>query len=146
MRSIVPYSRKLTEPGFYNPFHLMDEVERSFFRDRGIGEFKTDIRDAGDAYVLEADLPGFQKEDIDVDVDDESLTISAVRKNVWDERDDQGKYLRLERAYGSFSRSFRISGVRSEGIEARLSNGVLILRLPKAEKQTGQNRRLTIEE
>ena len=145
MLNIVPYSKKAAEPAYYNPFHLMDEMERAFFEHRNTGEFRTDIRDAGEEYVLEADLPGFRKEDIDIDVDEDSLTISAMRKNVWDEKDKQGKYIRLERAYGSFSRSFSISGIRSDEIKATLENGVLILRMPKLEKKQPKSRKLEIE-
>ena len=144
MLSIVPYSKRYNSPALYNPFHVFDEMERAFFNDRGIGEFKTDIRDAGEDFVLEADLPGFRKEDIDIDVDDNSLTIKAVRKNVWDEKDDDGKYVRSERAYGSFSRSFSISGIKSDEIDAVYENGVLRLRMPKTKKYEPKSRRLEI--
>ena len=145
MLNIVPYSKKYNSPALYNPFHVFDEMEKAFFNDKGIGEFKTDIRDAGDDYVLEADLPGFKKEDINIDVDDNSLTISAVRKNQWDEKDNDGKCIRCERAYGSFSRSFSISGIKSDEIDAVYENGVLRVRMPKTQNKTAKSRRLEIK-
>ena len=60
---LTPYTKK-NELHNYNPFRAMEEMERAFFGGNGIAEFKTDIRDTGDAYVLEADLPGFKKDDI----------------------------------------------------------------------------------
>ena len=56
---LTPYTKK-NELHNYNPFRAMEEMERAFFGGNGIAEFKTDIRDTGDAYVLEADLPGFK--------------------------------------------------------------------------------------
>ncbi|MCI5992884.1 MAG: Hsp20 family protein, partial [Clostridiales bacterium] len=69
---LVPYTRR-NSVSTYNPFHDFDELERAFFSDRSLGEFKTDIRDNGDSFVLEADLPGFNKDDIHVDLSDNSL-------------------------------------------------------------------------
>ena len=74
---LVPYSRK-NNVSVFNPFHDFDELERAFFSDRSLGEFKTDIRDNGDSFTLEADLPGFNKDDIHVDLTDDALTITAA--------------------------------------------------------------------
>ena len=106
---LTPYTKK-NELRNYNPFRAMEEMERAFFGGNGIAEFKTDIRDTGDAYVLEADLPGFKKDDINIELGDGSLTIRAERHNEAEEK-GEGGYLRQERSYGSFSRSFSTEGV-----------------------------------
>ena len=77
MVELTPFERRRRHMEPFNPFRELEEMEKSFFRDNSIAEFKTDIKDTGTAYLLEADLPGFRKEDIHVDIDDGYLTISA---------------------------------------------------------------------
>lgn len=128
---------------FRSAFRDLDDFERSFFGGRFTPDFRTDIRDMGDAYMLEADLPGMKKEDIHVDIDGNRLTISAERSIVNEDKGDG--YIRCERSYGSFSRGFDISGIQAENIGAAYEDGVLKLTLPKkANVQTG-NRRLEIK-
>ena len=113
---------------------LFDAMERSFFSDlapSGAAEIRTDIRDTGDSYLLEAELPGFKKEEIRLDLNGDTLTISAKHQNTTEEKGDNG-YLRRERRYGAFARSFNVSGIKTEGITASYENGVLTLELPKA--------------
>ena len=124
---LVPYARKNHAVSNFNPFHDFDELERAFFSDNALGEFKTDIQEDGDSFVLEADLPGFKKEDIHVD------------------KDKKGNYLRCERSYGSYARSFDISGIDAAGIKAAYSDGVLRVTLPKQKEVPASSRRLEIE-
>lgn len=138
---LVPYTRKNHSVSAFNPFRDFDELERSFFNDHAIGEFKTDIKDNGKEFVLEADLPGFKKEDIHVDLEDGMLTISAERHSEYEEKDKKGNYVRCERSYGSYSRSFDTTGIDTENIKGAYNNGVLTLTLPKqAEPQSGTRR------
>lgn len=136
----------------YNPFREMEDMERrffgprfdDFFRSADLAEFKTDVTDEGDHYLLEADLPGFQKEDIHLDLDGDTLTIRAERhSNV--EKKERNKVVRVERSYGSYSRSFDISGIDTEGIKARYDNGVLQLTLPKKHQELPASHRIEIE-
>ena len=129
----------------YRPFRDLEELERSLFAGNSAAVFKTDIRDTGDAYVLEADLPGMKKEDIHIDIDGDRLSISAERNAVREEKDENGGYIRCERSYGSFSRSFDISGIRGEEISAAYEDGVLKLTLPKQTKAVPASRRLEIQ-
>mgnify|MGYP000785009090 FL=1 len=80
MFELRPFERRNNHVAAYDPW---DQMERAFFGDgswgRGLSEFKTDIQDKGDSYLLEADLPGFKKEDIHVDVDGDTMTIRAER-------------------------------------------------------------------
>ena len=142
MFGMIPFER--SDDNF---FDLFDNFERKFFgnSNAAIPDFRTDIRDAGDRFVLEAELPGFNKEDIKLDVKDGILTISAQHDENKDEKDDKGSYIRRERRYGSFTRSFDITGVDEEHITASYNNGVLELNLPKAVPVVPEAKRIAIE-
>ena len=141
MFELMPFGRN----DLYRPFRELENLERSFFSGKELGGFKTDIKDTGDAYVLEADLPGVKKEDIHIDIDGDYLSITAQRNSEKSEKDKEGNYIRCERSYGSFSRSFDISGVKAEDISASYDNGVLTLTMPKREATVPTARRLEIQ-
>ena len=117
-----------------NLFDTFDNFTRNFFRgsNASLPAFRTDIRDAGDKFVLEAELPGFDKGDIKLDVKDGILTITAEHSENQEQKDAKGAYIRRERRYGSFSRSFDITGIDEGSITAAYNNGILELNLPKA--------------
>ncbi len=142
---LVPYARKNHSVSTFNPFHDFDDLERAFFSDNALSEFKTDIQENGDSFLLEADLPGFKKEDIHVDVDDGRLTISAERHSNYEDKDKKGNFLRCERSYGSYARSFDISGIDAAQIKAAYNDGVLRVTLPKQTQVPASTRRLEIE-
>ena len=133
----------------YDPFRDMEALERAFFGNRDflgdVGTFKTDIQEDGDNFVLEADLPGFKKEDIHVDVADDRLTVTAERHSNFEDKDKKNKYVRCERSYGTYARSFDISGIDAKAIKAAYSDGVLRVTLPKQKEVPASSRRLEIE-
>ena len=137
----------------FNPWHEMEEFEKaffsnpfgSFFNAPALNQFRTDVTDEGDHYLLETDLPGFEKKDITLDIHDDMLTIRAERKSKVEEKDQKDKVIRMERSYGSYQRSFDISGVDADQIKAKYTDGVLCLTLPKLERSLPQGRRLEIE-
>jgi len=143
MFELVPYGRKRNLT-WYNPFDELDEMQRRFFGESAITDFKTDIRDNGESYLLEADLPGFKKEDLSVDIEGDTLTIRAERTDSKDEKDGKGNFAKRERSYGSFSRSFDMTGIRTEDIAAAYENGVLKLTLPKQQETLPTSRKLEI--
>ena len=138
---MIPYTNRNSS----SLMDLFDEFERSVFGENGrrLPAFSTDIRDEGDHYLLEAELPGFQKEDIDLDVKDGFLTISASRQESGETK--QGGYLCRERRSGSFSRSFNLDGIQEDGITASYNNGVLELTLPKRQEALPQSRKIAIQ-
>ena len=152
MFELRPYRRHNNEIA-YNPFREMEEFEKkffdepfsAFFRDGDIAEFKTDIKDDGDHYTLEADLPGFDKKDIHLDISDNTLTINAERHSEHEEKDKKQKYVRVERSYGKYSRQFDVSSVDTEKIKAKYENGVLKLTLPKKQEELPESKHLEIE-
>ena len=135
----------------YNPFREMEEFEKNFFTtpysffDGAMESFKTDIKDEGDRYELEADMPGFEKKDIHLDINGDVLTVSAERHSEHEEKDKKDKYVRCERSYGSYSRQFDLSNVKSNEITAKYDNGVLKITLPKKKEELPKSRRLEIE-
>ncbi len=148
MFAIRPYDRRNDRMSSYDPFRAMEEMERSFWNNSFFGnggEIRTDIQDKGDSFLLEADLPGFNKDDIHVDLDADTLTIRAERRSEHEEKDKQGAYLRCERSYGSYTRSFDVSGIQADAIRAQYTDGVLRLTLPKKVETVPTARRLEIE-
>ena len=137
----------------FNPWREMEEFEKaffsnpfgSFFNTPALNQFRTDVTDEGDHYLLETDLPGFEKKDITLDIHDDMLTIRAERKSKVEEKDQKDKVIRMERSYGSYQRSFDLSGVDADKIKAKYVDGVLRLTLPKLERPLPQGRRLEIE-
>lgn len=144
MFNLTPY-RKHDDVSYYDPFRMMDEMERRFFDGDAFSSFRTDIRDDGGSYVLEAELPGFNKEDINIQLSNNNLTISASHAAESSEKDKKGKYVRRERTYGSYSRSFDVSDIDTANIKAAYKNGVLSLKLPKKAEDTPGTRVLEIE-
>ena len=131
-------------PAAWNPFREMEQWERNFFSGN-FTEFKTDIKDEGDAYLLETDLPGFAKEDIHLDLDDHYLTVKAERHADREAKDDNGRYICCERSYGSYSRSFDVTDIDTDAIKAKYDSGVLTLRMPKKAPELPHSKRLEIE-
>ena len=143
MFGLTPYERRNTLRN-YDIFKEMEDFDKRFWQPEKIN-FKTDIIDNGKEYLLEADLPGFKKEDINIDVSEGYLTITAARNEEKDEKNDKGEYIRRERSYGSFSRSFDISEIDETAIKASFENGVLKLTLPKLEAQERSPKKIEIE-
>ena len=121
MFGLTPFERKGYD--IFNPF---DDFEREFFGERAPRmmpgspehrlphEFRTDIQESDNEYVLEADLPGFKKEDIAIDITKDLLTISASHVENKEEKNEEGKFIRKERYSGKYSRSFGITGIDAE--------------------------------
>jgi len=150
---------KIERPRFLAPFeeieHWFDEAWRrpfSLFTPRWHGglseEFETvlpavDIYEEGNSIVLKADLPGLEKEDVDIHIADNILTVSGERKK--EEKFEKGDYFRYERTHGSFYRRFELpTGIDVNKVKAHMENGVLELKLPRAEDATERSRKISI--
>ena len=96
---------------------------------------KTDVRETENTYEVDVDLPGFKKEEIDVDLKDGYLTISAAKGLDKDQKDKEGKYIRQERYAGSMSRSFYVGDVEPDQVTAKYEDGILKLSVPKQSKK-----------
>ena len=144
MVELTPYARGNHSFAAYDPFKEMEDFEKHFFG-RQLPAFKTDIRETENSYFLDAELPGFSKEDIHAEVRNGYLTIHAEHKSENEEKDEKNNYIRRERSYGSFSRSFDLEGIKSDEITASYKDGVLSLTLPKEETKQTEGRRLEIQ-
>ena len=119
-------------------------MSRSFWDNNNVSAFRTDITEKDGKYILEADLPGFKKEDISVDIDKDCLTITAEHKSE-EKEENADSYIRRERYYGSYTRSFNVKGIDTEAITAAYNDGVLTLTMPKKEPEVPAARRLEIK-
>ena len=139
MFGLTPYERN----DLWNPFR---EFEKDFFKDfSSVNRCRTDIRDEDGIYILECEMPGFNKEDIKIDVNGSVLTLCAEHKSENDEKNKNGEYIRRERSYGSYCRSFDISNIDESAIEAEYTNGVLKVTLPKKAEQQSETKRIEIK-
>lgn len=103
-----------------------------------------DIFEEGDAVVVKAELPGIGKEDVEVNISDDVITISGEKKA--EDKVEKKDFYRLERSYGSFSRSLRLPGaVLSDQAKASFGDGVLEVRIPRSEEARRKKRRIEIE-
>ena len=150
MFEMRPYRRNSMSA--WNPFSEMEEMERrlfnnDFFSGRGLAEFKTDITDEGDYYELKADLPGFKKDEVTLELKDGCLTIQAVKGLDKDTSDKKGKYIRQERYAGACSRSFYVGeAVEPEDVSAKFEDGILTVSVPKnAKKQLPKSSSISIQ-
>ena len=141
MAGLIPLNRRNNalartgaNTGFEDFYNMLDDffsdgllTGRSLLRDT----FKLDIVEADQEYRVEAELPGIKKEEIQLNVDDESLCITVTRA----EESDGGKnYIHRERRVSSMSRRIRLAGARLDAIKAKLDDGVLTITIPKEVK------------
>lgn len=119
-----------------NEFDLLEEMFRDpFFTGGETKLMKTDIKEKKDKYLVDIDLPGYEKEDIKVEIDDGYLTVHATTDSHKEEK-EEGKFVRKERYLGECSRSFYIGeDIREEDIKASFKNGTLQLEIPKKEEK-----------
>ena len=137
MFELTPYS---TRRSMMDPFNFFSDF---FGTNNAPIELRTDITDKGDSFVLEADLPGFKKDDIKIDLENDRLTIKAERHS--NTETTKNGYVRRERSFGSFERSFDVSGIDTASIKANYTDGVLTLTLPKRPELVPDNRSIVIE-
>lgn len=128
---------------------LFSSLLKNFFDDNSLasmdlqGNFKVDLKETDKDYLVEAELPGVNKKDINVDIDNNYLVINAKRDESVEENKEN--YVRRERHYGEFKRSFYIDNVDQDKISASFENGVLKVALPKLVKDNSNKRKIDIK-
>ncbi len=132
------------DPRNRNPLSVFDDMRETFrsFFDEGFGAGypAMDIRETDDSYVVEADMPGMNENDIDVRVDGRTLTVAGSTEQKDEERSEEG-YLMRERRQSAMRRSLTLpANVDTDSISARFRDGVLELTVPKTESGTGGRR------
>ena len=132
MFGLIPF--RMTR-GNNTTISTLTDLFDNFFNDdftaafNGSNDIKADVRETNEAYLVEAELPGVNKDDLRLDYDNNYLTISAMKNETFEDRQDN--YLRQERHYGQIARSFYFDNVDKNQIQARFQNGVLDIILPK---------------
>lgn len=148
MANLIPFNKKnsLTKTGGFESFY--DMLDDFFTNPLSTGRnlmddsFKLDIKDEEDKYVVEADLPGISKEEIDLQLDDGRLTISIEREEK--EEKEEKDYVHRERRYSSMSRSVYLGDIKEKDINAKLEDGVLCINIPK-DKEKEKTKKIPIE-
>lgn len=119
----------------------MNNLERKVYGKHANREMLTDVKESDDHYELEIDLPGFKKEDINVELNDGYLTISAQKTHENNDEDKQGNLIRQERYSGMMSRSFYVGeDITAEEIHGKYEGGVLTLNVPKKKVEQIENK------
>ena len=111
----------------------LDDIFDDFVPTRRNDNMKCDIYEKDGNYHIEMDVPGFKKEDISIEVDDGYLTISAEKNYENNEEDEDRNYIRRERSYNSYKRSFYLGDLDQDSIEAKFNDGMLNITVPKKE-------------
>ncbi len=148
MANLVPSSRKgrgVASTGFEDLYNMLDD----FFTDPWLSgsrvsrdTFRVDVQAADKEYVVEAELPGVKKEEVQLEMNDGNLSITIQREEKVD--DESKNYIHRERRYASMSRSIYLGDAAAEGIHAKLEGGVLHVTVPR-QAQTDNARRIAIE-
>ena len=111
--------------------HFRNSAENALYGKHSKNLMKTDVKETDHAYEVDVDLPGFQKDEIELSLENGYLTISASKGLDKDQQDKQGRYIRQERYAGACSRSFYVGDVNREDVKAKYESGVLRLLIPK---------------
>ena len=118
------------------PMIPMRSIRNPLYGKNAKNLMKTDVRETDDTYELDVDLPGFKKDEVQLDLKDGYLTISAAKGLDKDQEDKKGKYIRQERYAGACSRSFFVGeGIEPRDVSATFEDGILRVSLPKQVKK-----------
>jgi HSP20 family protein len=124
---------------------LFDQIDEFPALNGNLKSLRTDIKENKDAYVVEADLPGFSKDDITIEVENNQLTIRAKREEEQEAKDSVNRIIRRERHFGEFVRQFYVDNIDENRIEAELKDGVLKIILPKRTEGNGPRKHIKIK-
>lgn len=147
MAGLVPFNRKseMKNTGLDDFYGMID----NFFEDTWIparslmvDTFKLDVQEKDKEFTIEAELPGVKKDEVKVELVDNRLSISVERSEKIDE--EKKNYIHKERRYSSMQRSVLLKNAMSDGIKAKLDNGVLMITVPKEENKMN-NKKIEIE-
>lgn len=128
MTSLIPRSFGLVPEAPIDLYNMLDD----FFTNKpAANPFKVDIQESGEGYLVEADLPGVSKDELDIEMEDGKLTISVNYEQSNEESDEGMSYIHRERRHVSMSRSALLKDADADAISAKLENGVLTLNVPK---------------
>lgn len=133
--------------GYNHPMDYVNDALDNFFKplfyDEKLDSMKTDIREIDNGYQLDIEMPGYEKSDIDISIEDGYLTVSAHKKSK-EETDAKQRYLRKERSI-SCQRSYYVSDIKEADVKATYTNGILSITVPKDEPAPPQKHNIAID-
>ncbi|WP_010529228.1 Hsp20/alpha crystallin family protein [Lentibacillus jeotgali] len=150
MAGLIPFNRKnrnVVSASPRNPFNMIDDFFDEAFSDfpslrRNLttDPFKVDVRETDNEYLVEAELPGVKKEDINVNLsDDGRLSIAVNRNEDVESKDEDGNYIHRERRSKAMQRSLYLENAKPDGVSARLEDGLLKINVTKEEQANNDN-------
>lgn len=145
MANLRKYNYGFLDDNFNDFYNMIDSFFGESDRRNSLlnnSTFKVDIKEDKDSYKVLAEMPGFSKDDINIELHDDKLTLSVEKTEQKDESNDDEKYIHRERRSSKMSRTMHFENIDPENIEANLSDGLLEIKLPKINKD---NSRKTIE-
>ena len=148
MFGLTPYNNRRNldvqrASDLWDPESWFDNFFNDFPTLYGSGsQMKVDIKENEKDYEIEAELPGVKKDEINIELRDDRLTISVQREE--HDEEEKNNYIRKERRVSSMSRSFYVSDVKPEDVKAKFENGVLTLTLPKSEDEKKREHKIQI--
>ena len=113
-------------------FFFDDDFDSFFLPAQKRNEMKCDIYEENNEYHIDIDIPGFDKKDISIEVKDGYLNVKASKEK--DEKEERKNYIRRERSYGVYQRSFALGDLDVDNIDAKFNNGILSIVIPKKEE------------
>lgn len=129
----------------FSPLDFFDNFGKNFFKSMTQGSsMKTDIRENDKNYEVSAELPGFKKENISLNYDNDTLTIEGKHNVEKEKKDEKGNLIRQERSFSNTSRQFYLPDIDREKISASYDGGVLKVILPKSEEKLEAGKQIQI--
>ena len=116
--------------------YYLDDLLDSFLTTEDDSKMKCDIYEKDGKYHIEMDIPGFQKDEIKIECNKGNIVITAEKKV--EEKDEHKKYIRKERVYGKYQRSFYLGDIKEDEIDAHFNNGILNIVIPKIDKEANK--------
>lgn len=145
MANLRKYDYGFLDDNFNDFYNMIDSFFNGNDRRSSLvnnSTFKVDIKEDNDSYKVIAEMPGFTKDDINIELDDDKLTLSVEKTEEKDESNEDEKYIHKERRSSKMARTMHFENIDSENIEANLNDGLLEIKLPKINKD---NSKKTIE-
>jgi len=149
MFDLVPFARRSSGIQKNNDLFDIEGIFENFFNDRffpslykNSAQMKVDIKENEKEFIIEAELPGIMKEEVNLQIDDDRLTISVQKNEQTDVEKDN--YIRKERSYSTMTRSFAFSNVETDNVNAKFENGLLFITLPKKQQKAIKGKQIEI--
>ena len=120
---------------------MFPKAEHELYGKHAKNLMNTDVREVENGYEIDMNLPGFKKDEVEIQLQDGCLTVSAAKGLDKDEEDKKGRYIRQERYAGSLSRSFYVGDIRPDEVKCSYESGVLRIRIPKRDMQLPEGRK-----